>query len=170
MNKIKLVGISTVSLVVAGVLVLAFYFLSSQSGVSGVESQKCLATNTGYEFCVDPELLKQLTGEEMQASDGDFQKEVFDFGAISASTIYYTDLTKKQEHILLSVFLFPAEKFDAAANPNEPPRFGQEVIRTDGKVLSVAGPTDAMFEPSSQDGMNITALYELMYDAKSWQK
>ena len=152
------------------VLLIAGLFLAACTSESQKETANCLETAIGYKFCVTAELLTQLSTEEMQPTDGDFQKEVFDYGAISASTIYYTDLTTKQEHILLSVFLFPAEKFDAAANPNEPPRFGQEVIRTDGKVLSVAGPHDSMFEPTSQDGMNITALYELMYKAQSWQK
>ena len=152
------------------ILLVTGLLLAACTNGSKKETANCLETATKYKFCATAELLTQLSTEEMQASDGDFQKEVFDYGAISASTIFYTDLATKQEHILLSVFLFPADKFDAAANPNEPPRFGQEVIRTDGKVLSVAGPTDAMFEPTSQDGMNITALYELMYKAQSWQK
>lgn len=150
--------------------ILASLLVVSCSAKSDPEVEGCLSTQTDYQFCVTTELISQLSSEEMKATDGDFQKEVFEYGAISASTIYYTDLATKQEHILLSVFLFPADKFDAAANPNEPPRFGQEVIRTDGKVLSVAGPQDSMFDPTSQDGMNINALYELMYEAQSWQK
>ena len=152
------------------ILLVTGLLLAACTNGSKKETANCLETATEYKFCVTAELLTQLSTEEMQASDGDFQKEVFDYGAISASTIYYKDLTTGNQHILLTVFLFPADKFDASANPNEPPRFGQEVIRTDGKVLSVAGPTDAMFEPTSQDGMNITALYELMYKAQSWQK
>lgn len=152
------------------ILLIAGLALTSCTNGSKNEIANCLETEIGYKFCVTADLLAQLSTKEMRESDGDFQKEVFDYGAISASTIYYANLATKQEHILLSVFLFPAEKFDAAANPNEPPRFGQEVIRTDGKVLSVAGPHDSMFEPTSQDGMNITALYELMYDANSWKK
>lgn len=152
------------------VLIIAGLAIASCTDGSQKETANCLATEIGYKFCVTAELLSQLSTEQMQASDGYFQKEVFEYGAVSASTIYYTDLATKEEHILLSVFLFPADKFDAAANPNEPPRFGQEVIRSDGKVLSVAGPQDSMFDPASQDGMNINALYELMYKAHSWQK
>ena len=121
-------------------------------------------------MCVTPELLAQLTSEEIKAEDGIFQADVFKYGAISATTIYYTDLTVKEKVILLTVFLFPEDKFDAAANPNEPPMFGQEVIREDGNVLSVAGPQDSMFDPAMQDGKNITALYEAMYKTETWVK
>ena len=121
-------------------------------------------------MCVTPDLFQLLTSEEMKAKDGIFQADVFNYGAISATTIYYTDLTAKEKHILLTVFLFPEDKFDAAANPNEPPMFGQEVIRDGGNVLSVAGPQDSMFDPESQDGKNITALYEAMYKPGTWVK
>lgn len=134
------------------------------------ESAKCLPTNTGYQMCVTPDLLQQLSSEEMKAEDGIFQADVFNYGVISATTIYYTDLTVKDKHILLTVFLFPEGKFDGAANPNEPPMFGREVIREGGNVLSVAGPQDSIFDPESQDGKNITALYEAMYKAGTWVK
>jgi hypothetical protein len=137
---------------------------------SSSQTSSCLRTNTGYQMCVTPELLQQLRSEEMQAEDGIFQADVFNYGVISATTIYYTDLTAKEKHVLLSVFLFPEDKFDAAANPNEPPMFGQEVIREGGNVLSVAGPQDSMFDPESQDGKNITALYEAMYKTGTWVK
>ncbi|MEY4311301.1 MAG: hypothetical protein RLZZ571_71 [Actinomycetota bacterium] len=134
------------------------------------ESSNCVSTNTGYQMCVTPDLFQQLSSEEMKAEDGIFQADVFSYGAISATTIYYTDLTAKDKHILLTVFLFPEDKFDAAANPYEPPMFGQEVIRESGNVLSVAGPQDSMFDPESQDGKNITALYEAMHKAQTWVK
>ena len=137
---------------------------------SGSQSENCLPTSTGYQMCVTPELLAQLTAEQMKAEDGDFQSEVFEYGAISATTIYYTDLEVKEKVVLLTVFLFPEDKFDAASNPNEPPMFGQEVIRENAKVLSVAGPQDSIFDPAVQDGKNITALYEAMYKPQTWVK
>jgi hypothetical protein len=36
-------------------------------------------------------------------------------------------------------------------------------LRQDGKVLSVAGPLDAMFAPDTPDGQNLTALYGMIY-------
>ena len=137
---------------------------------SSSQSSNCLSTTTGYQMCVTPELLKQLSSEQMKAEDGIFQADVFKYGAISATTIYYTDITANEKHILLTVFLFPEDKFDAAANPNEPPMFGQEVIRESGNILSVAGPQDSMFDPAIQDGKNITALYEAMYKPQTWVK
>ena len=153
---------------VAGISILVITLLATRLGKSESPAAGCLATNTGYQFCVDLALLGQLTVEEMKESDGEFQKTVFDSGAISASTVYYTDLTAKQKHILMSVFLFPAAKFDAAANPNEPPMFGQEVIRKDESVFSVAGPQDSMFDPETKDGQNINTLYTAMYNPQSW--
>lgn len=151
-------------------LFLGVLLVTSCTASAQEKTRECLATNTGYEFCVTPELVGQLSSEEMKASNGIYEQEVFEAGAISAATVYYEHTQTKVKHILMGLYLFPEDKFDAAANPNEPPRFGQEVIRTDGKVLSVAGPHDSMFEPTSQDGMNITALYDLMYDANSWKK
>ena len=144
--------------------------LASCAKDSGSQSANCLSTSTGYQMCVTPELFAQLSSEEMKAEDGEFQEDVFKYGALSATTIYYTDLTVNEKHILLTVFLFPEGKFDAAANPNEPPMFGQEVIREGGNVLSVAGPHDSMFEPATKDGKNITALYEAMYQSQTWVK
>jgi hypothetical protein len=157
-------AIRTIALLLLGISLVAC------SKGSNSESSNCVSTNTGYQMCVTPDLFQQLTSEEMKAEDGIFQADVFSYGAISATTIYYTDLTAKDKHILLTVFLFPEDKFDAAANPNEPPMFGQEVIRESGNVLSVAGPQDSMFDPESQDGKNITALYEAMYKAQTWVK
>jgi len=58
----------------------------------------------------------------------------------------------------------------AAANPNEPPMFGSEVSRKDGFVLAIAGPQDSIFEPFTQDGKNITTLYEGLYKKSSYIK
>lgn len=70
--------------------------------------------------------------------------------------------------ILMSVYYFPAEKFDAAQNPNEPPSFGREVIRKDGKILSVAGPQDIIFEPDTEDSRNVIASNDLIYDPENY--
>lgn len=151
-------------------LFLGVLLLTSCAANAEEKTTKCLATNTGYEFCVTPELLNQLSSEEMKASDGIYEQEVFAAGAISAATVYYKHTQTNEKHILMGLYLFPENKFDAAANPNEPPRFGQEVIRQNGMVFSVAGPQDSMFEPDTLDGKNIIKLYEAMYLASSWQK
>jgi hypothetical protein len=64
----------------------------------------------------------------------------------------------------------PEDKFDAAANPNEPPLFGTEVSRKDGYVLAVQGPQDSIFEPFTPDGKNITTLYEELYKKSTYIK
>ena len=77
--------------------------------------------------------------------------------------VYYQQ-AEGSRAILMSVYFFPADKFDAAQNPNEPPSFGREVIRKDGKVLSVAGPQDIIFEPDTEDSRNVIASNDLIYD------
>jgi hypothetical protein len=37
-----------------------------------------------------------------------------------------------------------------------------------GYVLSIAGPTDMMFDPGSQDGRNISTLYDLIYQSETY--
>jgi|688.fasta_scaffold272308_2 hypothetical protein len=151
--------------------VLIFSLTLASCGLnSNTPADNCLPTSTGYDFCVTPELISTLSHEEWKATDGEFEQSVFDAGAISASTIYYTHLTTKEKHGLLNLFLFPEEKFDAAANPNEPPLYGSEILRRDGNVLSVTGPQDSIFEPETQDARNIYALYDLMHNADSWVK
>lgn len=151
-------------------LFLGVLLVTSCTASAQEKTRECLATNTGYEFCVTPELVGQLSSEEMKASNGIYEQEVFEAGAISAATVYYEHTQTKVKHILMGLYLFPEDKFDAAANPDEPPRFGQEVIRQNGTVFSVAGPQDSMFEPETLDGKNVIRLYDAMYLAASWHK
>ena len=71
--------------------------------------------------------------------------------------------------ILFSAYYFPADKWDAAQNPDEPPPFGETVFRGDGRVLSVAGPQDTIFDPETPDGRNVIKASELLRDPKNFQ-
>jgi len=117
-----------------------------------------------YEMKVPKELASKLSLEPMT---GDWANQIATAGVVGALTMYYTaeDNTK---HIFAGIYYTPEERFDAAANPNEPPMFGQEVSRKDGFVLSVAGPQDSIFEPFTPDGKNITRLYEEIYKKTSY--
>jgi len=119
-----------------------------------------------YEMKVPKELASKLSLEPMV---GDWANQIATAGVAGALTMYYTaeDNTK---HIFAGIYYTPEERFDAAANPNEPPMFGQEVSRKDGFVLSVAGPQDSIFEPFTPDGKNITRLYEEIYKKTSYIK
>ena len=119
-----------------------------------------------YEMKVPKEIASKLTLEPMA---GDWVKQIAQAGVTAAFMIVYQaeDGTK---HGFAGIYYMPEDKFDAAANPNEPPLFGTEVSRKDGYVLAVAGPQDSIFEPFSPDGKNITRLYEELYLKQSYEK
>jgi hypothetical protein len=118
-----------------------------------------------YLMKVDASLVTHLT---VEIPNNDFAKTATKAGAKAQVLIYYTPATGAKV-IFMSVYLFPAKVFDRLKNPNEPPAYGQEVIRRNGDVLSVAGPSDSIFDPKSKDGKNISALYETIYKAATYK-
>ena len=119
-----------------------------------------------YEMKVPKEIAGKLTLEPMS---GDWVNQIAQAGVTAAFMIMY-QAEDKTKHGFAGIYYMPEDKFDAAANPNEPPMFGTEVSRKDGYVLAVAGPQDSIFEPSTQDGKNITLLYEELYNKNSYIK
>jgi len=117
-----------------------------------------------YEIKLPDEIAGKLS---VEAISGTWAEEVKKWGADAASLVYYQP-AEGSRSILMSVYYFPAEKFDAAQNPNEPPSFGREVIRKDGKVLSVAGPQDTIFDADTVDGKNVVASNSLIYDPENY--
>ena len=95
--------------------------------------------------------------------EGPFANQVREAGALASTTVYYTPLEQGSKVIFMTAYWFPAEKFDALQSPDQPPLFGAEVLRQGGKVLSVAGPLDAIFAPDTPDGQNLTALYGVIF-------
>ena len=95
--------------------------------------------------------------------EGPFGEEVRAAGALASTTVFYSPVEQGEKVIFMTAYWFPAEKFDALQLPDQPPRFGAEVLRKDGKVLSVAGPVDAIFPPDTPDGQNLTQLYGVIY-------
>ena len=98
---------------------------------------------------------------------GPFAEEVKQAGAVASTLVYYQP-EKGDKTILMAVYYFPADKFDAAKNPDEPPRFGDEVIRKDGMVLSIAGPHDTIYEPDTPDGKNVITATGMIYAPQSY--
>ena len=112
-----------------------------------------------YELRLPSEIAEKLS---VEAISGSWAEEVKKWGADAASLVYYQP-AEGSRTILMSVYYFPSEKFDAAQNPNEPPSFGREVIRKDGMVLSVAGPQDAIFDAETLDAKNVVASNSVIY-------
>lgn len=108
---------------------------------------------------VDPALVTHLI---VSSATGEWAKQAIKDGAKSQAVIYYIP-AKGSRAIFMSVYEFPASKFDRLKNPNQPPSYGTEVLRKDGMVYSVAGPQDSIFDPKSADGKRVTALYATIY-------
>ena len=119
-----------------------------------------------YEMKVSKEIASKLT---LEPFTGDWVKQIAQAGVTAAFMIVYQaeDGTK---HGFAGIYYMPEDKFDAAANPNEPPLFGTEVSRKDGYVLAVQGPQESIFEPFTPDGKNITTLYDELYKKSSYVK
>lgn len=98
---------------------------------------------------------------------GDWVKQIAQAGVVGALMLNY-QAEDGTEHGFAGIYYTPEEKFDVAANPNEPPMFGTEVSRKEGFVLSIAGPQDSIFEPFTLDGKNIATLYEELYKKSTY--
>lgn len=118
-----------------------------------------------YGFVVPQEIAARLSTGPL---NGNWADEVQKAGARSAVTVYYQP-EMGDKTILFSAYYFDADKWDAAQKPDEPPPFGQTVFRGDGRVLSVAGPLDVIFDPATQDGRNVIKATELLQDPASFQ-
>lgn len=103
----------------------------------------------------------------VEAGTGPWADDLKKGGGDAVSVVFYKSANGGRA-VLMSVYLFPEEKFDAAKNPDEPPAFGREVIRSNGKVLSVAGPQDTIFDPETVDGKNVVASNDLIYDPQNY--
>ena len=86
-----------------------------------------------YALTLPQDIISHLSAGE---AAGPFAAEVKQAGA-TASTLVYYQPAQGARTILMSVYYFPAARYDAAHKPDEPPRFGQEVIRKDGMVAPV---------------------------------
>ena len=119
-----------------------------------------------YSFYPPAGLDSKLSVELMT---GQWYEDAVAAGIESAVTVTYTP-DEGQPAILMGVYYMPESVFDAAANPNEPPIYGTLVTRSrgDGFVLSVAGPQDSIYDPETDDGKNISLLYEAIYNIESY--
>ena len=119
-----------------------------------------------YEMKVPKEIVSKLTLEPMT---GDWVKNIAQAGVTAALMLNY-QAEDGSQYGFAAIYYMPEDKYEAAANPNEPPMFGTEVSRKDGYVLAIAGPQDSIFEPFTQDGKNITTLYDEIYKKTTYIK
>ena len=126
-----------------------------------------------YVFEVPSDIAKRLTIENMELEVGNdfnsqFTQQAKQAGAIAQMYINYT-ADDGSVHGFAGVYYFKKADFETAQNPNEPPVYGSKVVEENEMVLAIAGPQDSIFEPTTQDGKNVSALYTLVYDPKSFK-
>lgn len=109
-----------------------------------------------YGFVVPGDIAAHLSTGPLT---GEWAKQVKASGARAATTVYFQPDTG-QRTILFTAYYFDAKAWDAAQKPDEPPPFGQPVFRGDGRVLSVAGPHDTIYDPGTPDGQSVIRLIE----------
>lgn len=118
-----------------------------------------------YGFVAPPEIVSRLSTGPLTGTWADQVKAA---GARASVLVYYQP-ESGEKTILFSAYYFPADKWDAAQKPDEPPPFGQPVFRGDGRVLSVAGPHDTIFDPETSDGRHVIKASELLQEPGSFQ-
>ena len=124
---------------------------------------------TPYSITVPSDIAKRLIIEDMEIdSANEFSVQARAAGAIAQVYINYK-ADDGTLHGFAGVYYFAKANFEKAQNPDEPPLYGSKVVEANGMVLAIAGPQDSIFEPSSQDGKNSMALYDLIYDPKSFK-
>ena len=140
---------------------------SSESGFDVEESAALSLQGIPYLWSVPQSLQNQLKAEFLSSSKDDFARSIYDADG-RATTVYFQPFgSESNPSILATFFWFPEKAFEANINPNEPPKFGTEVLRRDGYVFAVAGPTDAMYS-DEKNAAAIDFLYKSMYLAESF--
>lgn len=122
-----------------------------------------------YSIQVPSEIAKHLSVEDMALdTSSEFSGQARLAGAVAQVYINYT-VDGGTVYGFAGVYYFGKADFEKVGNPNEPPLYGSKVIEENEMVLAIAGPQDSIFDPESQDGKNSMALYELVYDPKSFK-
>jgi hypothetical protein len=89
-------------------------------------------------------------------------------GAVSVVTLSYQPI-KGEKAWFMTAYYFIESDLDKTIFPDEVPPYGLKLITRDGMALSVIGPQESIFQPSSQDGKNMTKLYDILYDTNSYR-
>jgi hypothetical protein len=136
---------------------------------NSVETVEISLAPIPYVLEVPADIAKHLTIENMElGTSSDFTKQAKQAGAIAQLWINYR-ADDGSAHGFAGVYYFNKTDFEKAQNPNEPPIYGSRVVAENEMVVAIAGPQDSIFDPATQDGKNVSALYTLIYDQKSFK-
>ena len=89
-------------------------------------------------------------------------------GAVAVVTLSYQPI-EGEKAWFMTAYYFNETDLDKTIFPNEVPPYGLKLITRDGMALSVIGPQESIFDPASQDGKNLTKLYDILYDTASYR-
>lgn len=143
------------------ILAAAWHFLSSD------KSSINLAP-VPFEMKVPKDLAQRITVIDQSGNkESNPKMQAFLDGAISVVQLSYQPISGEKT-IFMSAYYFVESDFAKTVVPNEVPRYGTKLITRNGMVLSVSGPQDSIFDAASQDGKNITKLYGVLNNAKSY--
>jgi hypothetical protein len=89
-------------------------------------------------------------------------------GAVAVVSLSYQPI-EGEKAWFMTAYYFNEADLDKTIFPNEVPPYGLKLITQDGMALSVIGPQESIFDPASQDGKNISKLYDILYEADSYR-
>ena len=151
------------------VLITALILALSGCANSSQEMVSISLAPVPYSIQVPSEIAKHLSVEDMALdTSNEFSAQARAAGAVAQVMINYT-VDDGSVYGFAGVYYFGKADFEKTQNPNEPSMYGAKVIEENEMVLAIAGPQDSIFDPESQDGKNSMALYELIYDPKSFK-
>ena len=143
---------------IAPLLLLVIAITVRSSG----EDQVWVALNpVAYEMKVPADIAGRITVQDQVV---DAAKS----GAVSVVTLSYQPI-KGEKAWFMTAYYFIESDLDKTIFPDEVPPYGLKLITRDGMALSVIGPQESIFQPSSQDGKNMTKLYDILYDTNSYR-
>jgi len=149
-------------------LIPALVLSLSSCGHNSEENVKINLAPVPYLIQVPPEIAKHLSVENMALDKSNpFTAQAKKNGAIAQVRINYT-ADDGSVHGFAAIYYFTKIDFEKVQNPNEPPLYGSKVVEKSAMVLAVAGPQDSIFEPTSSDGKNSMALYNLIYNPRAF--
>ena len=112
--------------------------------------------------------MKVPTGIAERISVQDQPVDAAKSGAVAVVTLSYQPI-EGEKAWFMTAYYFIEKDLDKTIFPDEVPPYGLKLITRDSMALSVIGPQESIFDPASQDGKNITKLYDILYEADSYR-
>ena len=146
---------------------LLFILMASAIGLTRTSHTWINLASLPYEMKVPSDLANRISVQE-EAIDADLLKQAKIDGAISVVSASYQPI-KGEKAWFMTAYYFNEKDLDKTMRPDEVPPYGFKLIAEDGMAVSVVGPQESAFDPNSQDGKNYTALYDILYEKKSYR-